>query len=591
MSSKVTGSILDVSLFKRLMRYVRPYRFTFIFVLTAAILLSVFSTLNPYLLKITVDDYITLKDYDGMLIFIGIMTGVLFLEVFFQFSFIYYANWLGQRVVYDLRRELFRRMIGFRMTFFDKSAVGRLVTRAVNDIETIASIFSQGLFMIIADLFKMLIVVGVMLSVSWKLSLIVFAVLPLILFATRKFQKAMKFAFDEVRTQVANLNTFVQERISGMHIVQLFVREHQEYQSFQEINEKHKKAWLKTVWYNSIFFPIAELSTSITIGLLVWYGGLSVIAQENGITLGSIFLFIQLTQMLFRPLRQIADKFNTLQMGMVAVQRVFALMDTDSHIPDDGFLETKDMKGKISFQNVVFSYKEGETVINDISFNVNDGETIAIVGATGAGKSTIINLLSRFYDINKGSIELDDKNIKSYKLSSLRNAIAVVLQDVFLFADTIQNNISMWDSSISEEQVMEAARHIGIDKFISKLPGKLQYDVKERGAMLSGGQRQLIAFLRAYVSNPSILVLDEATSSVDGETEELIQIATDRLTEGKTAIIIAHRLATVQKADRIIVMDKGKIVEMGSHEKLLQIDGGFYQNLHNVQLIQKQESI
>lgn len=591
MSSKVTGSILDVSLFKRLMQYVRPYRFTFVFVLTAAILLSIFSTLNPYLLKITVDDYITLKDYDGMLIFIGIMTGVLFLEVFFQFSFIYYANWLGQRVVYDLRRELFRRMIGFRMTFFDKSAVGRLVTRAVNDIETIASIFSQGLFMIIADLLKMLIVVGVMLSVSWKLSLIVFAVLPLILFATRKFQKAMKFAFDEVRTQVANLNTFVQERISGMHIVQLFVREHQEYQSFQEINEKHKKAWLKTVWYNSIFFPIAELSTSITIGLLVWYGGLSVIAQENGITLGSIFLFIQLTQMLFRPLRQIADKFNTLQMGMVAVQRVFALMDTDSHIPDDGFLETKDMKGKISFQNVVFSYKEGETVINDISFNVNDGETIAIVGATGAGKSTIINLLSRFYDINKGSIELDDKNIKSYKLSSLRNAIAVVLQDVFLFADTIQNNISMWDSSISEEQVMEAARHIGIDKFISKLPGKLQYDVKERGAMLSGGQRQLIAFLRAYVSNPSILVLDEATSSVDGETEELIQIATDRLTEGKTAIIIAHRLATVQKADRIIVMDKGKIVEMGSHEKLLQIDGGFYQNLHNVQLIQKQESI
>ena len=573
------------------MRYVRPYRFTFIFVLTAAILLSVFSTLNPYLLKITVDDYITLKDYDGMLIFIGIMTGVLFLEVFFQFSFIYYANWLGQRVVYDLRRELFRRMIGFRMTFFDKSAVGRLVTRAVNDIETIASIFSQGLFMIIADLLKMLIVVGVMLSVSWKLSLIVFAVLPLILFATRKFQKAMKFAFDEVRTQVANLNTFVQERISGMHIVQLFVREHQEYQSFQEINEKHKKAWLKTVWYNSIFFPIAELSTSITIGLLVWYGGLSVIEQENGITLGSIFLFIQLTQMLFRPLRQIADKFNTLQMGMVAVQRVFALMDTDSNIPDDGFLETKDMKGKISFHNVVFSYKEGETVINDISFNVNDGETIAIVGATGAGKSTIINLLSRFYDINKGSIELDDKNIKSYKLSSLRNAIAVVLQDVFLFADTIQNNISMWDSSISEEQVMEAARHIGIDKFISKLPGKLQYDVKERGAMLSGGQRQLIAFLRAYVSNPSILVLDEATSSVDGETEELIQIATDRLTEGKTAIIIAHRLATVQKADRIIVMDKGKIVEMGSHEKLLQIDGGFYQNLHNVQLIQKQESI
>jgi len=591
MSSKVTGSILDVSLFKRLMQYVRPYRFTFVFVLTAAILLSIFSTLNPYLLKITVDDYITLKDYDGMLVFISIMTGVLFLEVFFQFSFIYYANWLGQRVVYDLRKELFRRMIGFRMNFFDKSAVGRLVTRAVNDIETIASIFSQGLFMIIADLLKMLIVVVVMLSVSWKLSLIVFAVLPLILFATRKFQKAMKFAFDEVRTQVANLNSFVQERISGMHIVQLFVRERHEYQFFQEINDKHKKAWLKTVWYNSIFFPVAELSTSITMGLLVWYGGLSVIAQENGITLGSIFLFIQLTQMLFRPLRQIADKFNTLQMGMVAVQRVFDLMSTNSHIPDDGLLEAKDLQGIISFQNVVFSYKKNEKVINDVSFDVNAGETIAIVGATGAGKSTIINLLGRFYDINYGRITIDGRDIKSYKLSSLRNAIAVVLQDVFLFADSIKNNISMWDPSISDRDIMEAAENIGIDKFISKLPGKLQYDVKERGAMLSGGQRQLIAFLRAYMSNPSILVLDEATSSVDGETEELIQIATDRLTEGKTSIIIAHRLVTVQKADRIVVMDNGKIVEMGSHEKLIQIKGGFYQNLYNVQLIQKQETI
>ena len=591
MSSKVSGSILDVSLFKRLMRYVRPYRFTFLFVLIAAILLSVFSTLNPYLLKITVDNYITLKDYDGMLVFIGFMAAVLFLEVFFQFSFIYYANWLGQRVVYDLRKDLFRRMIGFRKTFFDRSAVGRLVTRAVNDIETIASIFSQGLFIIIADVLKMLFVIVVMISVSWKLSLIIFAVLPLILIATRKFQKSMKFAFDEVRTQVANLNTFVQERISGMQIVQLFVREQKEYASFQQINNKHKKAWLKTVWYNSIFFPIAELSTSITIGLVVWYGGLRVIADENGITLGSIFLFIQLTQMLFRPLRQIADKFNTLQMGMVAVQRVFAVMDTDSHIADEGDLEAKQIKGEISFQNVMFSYKENEPVINDISFDVDVGETIAIVGATGAGKSTIINLLSRFYDINQGVISVDGNNIKSYKLSSLRKAIAIVLQDVFLFADTIYNNITLWDSEISEKDVMEAAKYIGIDRFISKLPGKLQYDVKERGAMLSGGQRQLIAFLRAYVTNPSILVLDEATSSVDGETEELIQIATDCLTKDKTAIIIAHRLATIQKADRIIVLDKGKIVEMGTHEKLLKMDGGFYQNLQNAQLNKSQEVV
>ena len=591
MSSKVSGSILDVSLFKRLMRYVKPYRFTFLFVLIAAILLSVFSTLNPYLLKITVDNYITLKDYDGMLVFIGFMAAVLFLEVFFQFSFIYYANWLGQRVVYDLRKDLFRRMIGFRKTFFDRSAVGRLVTRAVNDIETIASIFSQGLFIIIADVLKMLFVIVVMISVSWKLSLIIFAVLPLILIATRKFQKSMKFAFDEVRTQVANLNTFVQERISGMQIVQLFVREQREYASFQKINKKHKRAWLKTVWYNSIFFPIAELSTSITIGLVVWYGGLRVIADENGITLGSIFLFIQLTQMLFRPLRQIADKFNTLQMGMVAVQRVFAVMDTDSNIADEGDLEAKQIKGEISFQNVMFSYKENEPVINDISFDVDVGETIAIVGATGAGKSTIINLLSRFYDINQGVISVDGNNIKSYKLSSLRKAIAIVLQDVFLFADTIYNNITLWDSEISEKDVMEAAKYIGIDRFISKLPGKLQYDVKERGAMLSGGQRQLIAFLRAYVTNPSILILDEATSSVDGETEELIQIATDFLTKDKTAIIIAHRLATIQKADRIIVMDKGKIVEMGTHEKLLKMDGGFYQNLQNAQLNKSQEVV
>ena len=591
MSSKVSGSILDVSLFKRLMRYVKPYRFTFLFVLIAAILLSVFSTLNPYLLKITVDNYITLKDYDGMLVFIGFMAAVLFLEVFFQFSFIYYANWLGQRVVYDLRKDLFRRMIGFRKTFFDRSAVGRLVTRAVNDIETIASIFSQGLFIIIADVLKMLFVIVVMISVSWQLSLIIFAVLPVILIATRKFQKSMKFAFDEVRTQVANLNTFVQERISGMQIVQLFVREQKEYASFQQINKKHKRAWLKTVWYNSIFFPVAELSTSITIGLVVWYGGLRVIADENGITLGSIFLFIQLTQMLFRPLRQIADKFNTLQMGMVAVQRVFAVMDTDSNIADEGDLEAKQIKGEISFQNVMFSYKENEPVINDISFDVDVGETIAIVGATGAGKSTIINLLSRFYDINQGVISVDGNNIKSYKLSSLRKAIAIVLQDVFLFADTIYNNITLWDSEISEKDVMEAAKHIGIDRFISKLPGKLQYDVKERGAMLSGGQRQLIAFLRAYVTNPSILVLDEATSSVDGETEELIQIATDFLTKDKTAIIIAHRLATIQKADRIIVMDKGKIVEMGTHEKLLKMDGGFYQNLQNAQLNKSQEVV
>lgn len=587
MRPKVSGSILDTSLFKRLMRYTRPYKFTFVFVLLAAILLSAFSTLNPYLLKITVDDYITLKDYEGMLVLIAMMGGVLLMEVIFQFSFIYYANWLGQQVVFDLRTQLFRRLTGFKMAFFDKSAVGRLVTRAVNDIETIAGIFSQGLFMIVADLLKMLIVVVVMLSVSWKLSLIVFAVLPLILFATRKFQKAMKFAFDDVRTQVANLNSFVQERISGMKIVQLFVREKHEYEAFQAINERHKKAWLKTVWYNSIFFPIAELSTSVTIGLLVWYGGLQVVAQSNGITLGAIFLFIQLSQMLFRPLRQIADKFNTLQMGMVAVQRVFGVMDTDSHIQDNGSMEAGQLKGALSFQNVEFAYKTDEPVLKNISFDVAPGETVAIVGATGAGKTTIINLLSRFYDIQKGTIKIDNTDIKDFTLPSLRSNIAIVLQDVFLFADSIYNNITLWDTTITEDMVKEAAKKIGVHDFIMNLPGQYHYNVKERGAMLSGGQRQLIAFLRAYVSKPALLVLDEATSSVDTDAERLIQNATEQVTKGKTAIVIAHRLVTVQRADKIIVLDKGNIVEMGTHKQLLRKKEGYYRNLYEVQFAKK----
>ena len=589
MRPKVSGSVLDTSLFRRLMRYTRPYKFTFAFVLLAAILLSAFSTLNPYLLKITVDDYITLKDYDGMLVLIAMMGGVLLMEVIFQFSFIYYANWLGQQVVFDLRTLLFRRLIGFKMSFFDKSAVGRLVTRAVNDIETIAGIFSQGLFMIIADLLKMLIVVVVMLSVSWKLSLIVFAVLPLILFATRKFQKAMKFAFDDVRTQVANLNSFVQERISGMKIVQLFVREQHEYRAFQAINERHKKAWLKTVWYNSIFFPIAELSTSITIGLLVWYGGLQVVAQSNGITLGAIFLFIQLSQMLFRPLRQIADKFNTLQMGMVAVQRVFGVMDTDSHIQDTGSIEASLLKGRLEFQNVEFAYKIDEPVLKNISFEVTPGETVAIVGATGAGKTTIINLLGRFYDIQKGSIKIDSTDIKNFTLASLRSHIAIVLQDVFLFADSIYNNISLWDPKITEEMVVEAAKKIGVHDFIMNLPDQYHYNVKERGAMLSGGQRQLIAFLRAYVSKPALLVLDEATSSVDTDAERLIQNATEQVTKDKTAIVIAHRLVTVQRADKIIVLAKGNIVEMGTHKQLLRKKDGYYRNLYEVQFSKTKE--
>ena len=585
------SKFLDIKLFKRLLGYVLEYKTTFIFVAISAILISIFSILTPYLIKIAVDDYLSIGKYDEFIYVICFMLLNLLFTVFFMFLFSFYANLLGQNVVYDLRIKLFKHILDFKMAYFDKSSIGRLVTRAVNDMETIASIFSQGLFMIVADLLQMLLVIIVMLALSWKLSLTVFVILPFILFATRQFQKSMKIAFNEVRTEVSNLNSFVQERLTGMKIVQLFNREKIEYKNFEVINEKHKKAWLKTVLYNSIFFPIAELSTSITIGMIVWYGGLNIILKDSDITLGIIFLFIQLSQMLFRPLRQIADKFNTLQMGMVAANRVFKIIDTESKIPNNGILSADNIKGDIIFKNIEFYYNQGEDVIKDISFRIKSGEKVAIVGATGSGKTTIVNLLTRFYDTQKGSIELDKMDIKNIDIFSLRSKIALVLQDVFLFADSLLNNITLFNKTISFENVISAAKKIGIHDFIMSLPGGYNYNVKERGVMLSQGQRQLISFLRAYLKNPSILILDEATSSIDSNSEELIQKAILKITENKTSIIIAHRLSTILDSDRILVMDKGRLVESGSHVELIKNENGYYRNLYEIQFKKRETKL
>jgi subfamily B ATP-binding cassette protein MsbA len=587
--ASTTGNAFNLSLFKRLLSYTKPYKLTYYYVAISAILLAIVALGMPYLIKVAIDDNIIPQQFEGFDTVIYWMIAVLAADVLLQLSFIYYANWLGQQVIRDLRTKLFDHMLGFKMKYFDQSAVGKLVTRAVSDIETIASIFSEGLFVIISDLLKMIVVLAFMAYSSWQLTLVALIVMPFILYATRVFQKAMKFAFEEVRTQVSNLNSFVQERVTGMKIVQIFNREKLEYEQFKEINDKHRKAWVKTVWYNSIFFPIAEMASSIVIGLIVYIGVVMNLGYEvSAIEIGTIVMFIDLSQKLFRPLRQIADKFNTLQMGMVAANRVFKILDTDSKIEDNGTLIASKLKGDIEFKNVDFGYVENELVLKNLSFKVQKGQTVAIVGATGAGKSTIINLLSRFYEINAGEILVDSASAKAYNLESLRSQIAVVLQDVFLFADTILNNITLQNPDITEEDVITAAKKIGVHKFIDSLPNGYQYNVKERGAMLSSGQRQLIAFLRAYVSNPSILVLDEATSSVDSYSEQLIQDATDIITKDRTSIVIAHRLATIKKADRIIVMDAGEIVEMGTHHELLQKEGGYYKNLYEVQFQQQE---
>lgn len=581
MSEKVSGKVFDYQLFKRLMQYAKRYRLYFFIAAFSVISGALLAAVNPILLKEIVDTFLGTKDLQGLLNYILLMILVLVLVVVFQFMFIYFANWLGQHIIKDIRTQLFDYMLRFKMQYFNNSPVGKLVTRVVSDIETISSIFAQGLFMIISDLLKMLVISAVMLWMNWQLALIAFVALPILVYATKVFQKAMKSAFTDVRNQVSNLNSFVQERVTGMKIVQLFTREKIEYEAFKEINDKHKKAWIRTVWYNSIFFPIAEIIPSIVVGSIVWFGGLKA-AVDNTVTAGEVIAFIMMCQSLFRPLRQIADKFNTLQMGMVAADRVFIILDENAQETDEGTMKAQRIKGVIDFKNVHFSYIEDEPVLKGISFHVNKGETVAVVGATGAGKSTIINLLNRFYTIDSGAICIDGVSVSDYELNSLRDNIAVVLQDVFLFSDTIYNNITLNNKDISLVQVQEAAKEIGVHKFIMNLPNNYHYNVKERGVMLSAGQRQLIAFLRAYVSNPSILILDEATSSIDSQSEKLIQKATVKITKGRTSIVIAHRLATIKKADKIIVMDKGEIVEQGTHKELLK-QKGYYSKLYEIQ--------
>ncbi len=580
--------IFDFKLFKRLFKYIRPYKIVFVSLVLLVVLLALFSAATPKITEFAIDNSIATKEKGDFLFYIVLLLVVLLLQSVFQLLFIYYASWLGQNLVMDVRTKLFDHLLKFKMKYFDNSSVGVLITRAVTDMERIADIFGQGLFMIIRDLLTMAVVFSFMLYTNLKLSFIVFIMLPVLIYATRIFQKYMKKAFEVVRTEVSNLNAFVQERLTGMKILQLFTREDIEYEKFKAINERHKKGWLKTVWYNSFFFPIADLASSVTIGLVAWYGGLNVVLGGS-VTQGVLIAFIMYVPMLFRPLRQIADKFNTLQMGMVAANRVFKVLDTTSQIDDNGTYVAHHFKGNIEFNKVRFSYVEHEEVLKGVSFKVNAGETIAIVGATGAGKSTIINLLNRFYEINHGTISIDTINIKEVTLASLRSQIAVVLQDVFLFADTILNNITLNDPDISEAKVIEAAKAIGVHDFINSLPGGYNYNVKERGAMLSSGQRQLISFLRAYVTNPSILILDEATSSVDSYSEQLIQNATDQITKGRTSIIIAHRLATVKKADKILVMDSGRLVEEGTHKELLKNKDGYYKNLYEVQFLKKEE--
>jgi ATP-binding cassette subfamily B multidrug efflux pump len=588
----VTGKALDWKLLRRVMHYVKPYNVTFIIAAFLTIFLAVSALVQPILIQKTLDDYILKDNYSGLIFMVELMIAQLLIQTVAQYYQTYLTNSLGQSVIRDLRIDIFNHITSLRLKYFDRTPIGMLITRTVSDLETIADIFSEGLISIMGDLLLVIAVIGYMLFIDWKLALITLIPMPFLLMSTYVFKEAIKSSFQEVRTQVAQLNTFLAEHISGMSIIQVFAREDQEMRKFKNVNIKYRDANIRSNWYYSIFFPVVEILFAICMGLLVWYGCkrilsdkelLSISANPHGITPGVITGFIVLLNMLFRPIRQLADKFNTLQMGMVGADRIFKVLDTDEVAINTGKLTPATLKGEIEFNNVWFAYNDENWVLKDISFHLQPGKTLALVGATGAGKSSTINILNRFYEIGKGEVKVDGIDIREYDVDYLRSHIATVIQDVFLFTDTIGNNISLNNPEITREQIIAAAKDVGAHEFIERLPGGYDYNVMERGSTLSAGQSQLISFIRALVYNPTILVLDEATSSVDTETEILIQNAISKLMQGRTAIVIAHRLSTIQNADKIIVLDHGEIKESGTHQELLRIEDGYYRKLYDLQ--------
>jgi ATP-binding cassette subfamily B multidrug efflux pump len=580
LADSVSGKAFDIPLFKRIMTYVNPYKKVFYFTAVLSVVLAVVALVRPVLIQQTIDENIKAFDSEGLLFMTIILIGFLLLESVLEYLFGYLGNLLGQKVIRDLRNQVFKHVLDFRLKHFDNTPIGQLVTRTVSDIETIAELFSGGILVIIGDLLKIVTIIAYMFYKQWDLALITLVPVPILFMATSVFKRVIKKAFQEVREEVAKLNTFVQEHVTGMSIVQVFNREEVEMERFDEINKNHRNAHIKTVWAYSVFFPVVDILQAASISLLVWYGFKQV--AELHATPGMLFSFILFIYMLYRPIRQLADRFNTLQMGMVSSERVFKLLDTQDSTLNTGTLTAKELKGNIEFKNVWFAYNDEEWVLKNISFKIERGQALALVGATGAGKSSIINLIGRYYEINKGDIFIDGINIKDIELNLLREHISVVLQDVFLFSDTVYNNITLYSNDISEEQVIDAAKKVGAHDFISKLPGAYQYNVKERGALLSAGQRQLISFIRAYVHQPEILILDEATSSIDSESEALIQHATEVLTKDRTSIIVAHRLSTIKNATTILVIDKGEIVEEGSHNELVK-KNGYYKKLYDYQ--------